>query len=293
MTDQVNQDAGNEGAQETPEARDARMAALYRSQLGEGHEGDDANVGDDKPQRPANLPEKFWDAEKGEPRLDALVKSYVELERAKAKPAEAAPEDDANLTDEQKTAKAEAEKEARATLGLPSIEEFSSLRDKLTAKMVAGEEFTDDDYKPWAKVGITREDVDTYKAGLEALGTLHKQAVFKEAGGEETYRAMIEWGRSTYSAEEIAAYDRDVHSNDPAVSQNAVRGLVARYQVANGRSGIDVTKNGAGASGEAYHSKAEMVADMRDPKYAKDSAFRAKVASKIAAARAAGIDLHS
>jgi hypothetical protein len=31
--------------------------------------------------RPADVPEKFWDAEKGELRLDALLKSYRELER--------------------------------------------------------------------------------------------------------------------------------------------------------------------------------------------------------------------
>ncbi len=32
--------------------------------------------------RPAQLPEKFWDAAAGEVRLDALLKSYLELERA-------------------------------------------------------------------------------------------------------------------------------------------------------------------------------------------------------------------
>ena len=31
--------------------------------------------------RPDGLPDKFWDAEAGRPRLDALMKSYVELER--------------------------------------------------------------------------------------------------------------------------------------------------------------------------------------------------------------------
>lgn len=31
--------------------------------------------------RPPYLPEKFWDAKRGEPRLEALARSYVELER--------------------------------------------------------------------------------------------------------------------------------------------------------------------------------------------------------------------
>ncbi len=34
-----------------------------------------------EPERPAHVPEKFWDAEKGEIRTEALLKSYAELER--------------------------------------------------------------------------------------------------------------------------------------------------------------------------------------------------------------------
>ena len=42
-------------------------------------------------QRPSDVPEKFWDAERGELRADALVKSYVELERKLGRPAENTP----------------------------------------------------------------------------------------------------------------------------------------------------------------------------------------------------------
>ncbi|MCC7427211.1 MAG: hypothetical protein IT557_09915 [Alphaproteobacteria bacterium] len=35
--------------------------------------------------RPADIPEKFWDAQKGEVRIDALLKSYRELERRLAR----------------------------------------------------------------------------------------------------------------------------------------------------------------------------------------------------------------
>ncbi|MCS6855979.1 MAG: hypothetical protein NZ523_14685, partial [Elioraea sp.] len=43
----------------------------------------DAALEDEAParKRPADVPEKFWDEEKGEIRLDALLKSYRELER--------------------------------------------------------------------------------------------------------------------------------------------------------------------------------------------------------------------
>jgi hypothetical protein len=50
------------------------------------------------PRRPPEVPEKFWDAERGAVRLDALLKSYRELERRLsqrlAPPAEDAPEEE-------------------------------------------------------------------------------------------------------------------------------------------------------------------------------------------------------
>lgn len=44
--------------------------------------------------RPAHVPEKFWDAEAGAVRTDALLKSYLELERRLSAPPAPAPETD-------------------------------------------------------------------------------------------------------------------------------------------------------------------------------------------------------
>jgi hypothetical protein len=41
---------------------------------------------DNKPQRPEHIPEKFWDAEKGEVRVEEMAKSYAELERTRSTP---------------------------------------------------------------------------------------------------------------------------------------------------------------------------------------------------------------
>jgi hypothetical protein len=58
--------------------------------IGELDSGDDLKVemagataaGDDlKPPRPAGVPEKFWNSESGAMRTEALLKSYLELER--------------------------------------------------------------------------------------------------------------------------------------------------------------------------------------------------------------------
>jgi hypothetical protein len=288
-----NQTAGAGEEQLTQEQLDAQAAEKYRAQFNKGDAS--AQVVDEgagnKPERPAHIPEKFWDAEKGEVRVEDLAKSYAELEKKGAKPAPAAEAGDENLTEEQKAEKAEAEKVARETLGLPSPEQLVEVRTKMTEKLLAGEAFDDSDYAPFEKLGFDRNTIDTIGAGLVALGEVHKAAVHKEAGGEEQYTAMLAWAKDEFTPEEIVAYNRDVHSNDKAVSLNAVRGLSARYKLSIGRPGRDATSKGAGKATDGYKSKAEMVTDMRDPKYAKDPAFRDQVAQKIRVARAAGIDL--
>lgn len=271
----------------TQEQLDAQNAEKYQTQLN-GDEPtaqvvDDANKGGDKPQRPEHIPEKFWDAEKGEVRVDDLAKSYAELEKSKAKPAE---KSEAEMTDEEKAAKADADKLAAATATA-----LAEHRQKMTDKMLAGEAFADEDYAPLEKLGLSREDVDTFAAGLQAIGELHKAKVHAEAGGEDAYKDMLAWAKDNYTSEEVAAYNRDVHSADRAVSLNAVRGLAARYKLANGRGGRDVTRNGSGKATEGYQSKAEMVADMQKPEYRTNPAFREEVSRKVGAARRAGVDL--
>jgi hypothetical protein len=54
-------------------------ASLVETPRGDGSESP-AVVGE-RTARPAGLPDKFWDEKNGQVRLDALVKSYLELER--------------------------------------------------------------------------------------------------------------------------------------------------------------------------------------------------------------------
>jgi hypothetical protein len=281
-----------EEVQLTPEQQ--ALADKYRAQFAEANPAGNPNAAEkpaegegekNKPTRPEHIPEKFWDAEKGEVRVDELAKSYTELERKKAEQPKPKEGEEAkpgeNGEGEQEIAHAEA------------LKEFRSLRDQATELLSKGEPLTDDIYAKMEKaVGLTRDDVDAFIAGQQALGQLAKYQVHTEAGGEDRYKAMIDWARANYSPEEVQVYDRDIHSGDPNVRLAAVRGLKARFAQANGEEGRSVTNGGNGNRAfDGYESGAQMRADMRDPRYKKDSAFRAEVARKVAAARAAGIDL--
>ena len=270
----------------TQEQRDAASAEKFRAQQQVPTDENIADGTDDeKPQRPEHIPEKFWDAEKGEVRVDELVKSYTELEKVKAAPASPKEGDGENANGEENANGKEGDDAALA--------EFGQLREKATDLLLAGQPLTDDLYVGFEKRGLSRDDVDAFIAGQQAIGQLIEMEMHKEVGGADTYKAMIDWAKTNLKPEEIDAFNRDVvDSNDRAVNLNAVRGLHARFQLANGRDSRDVTLNANGrAAGAGYASGAEMRADMASEKYKKDAGFRAEVARKVANSRQAGVDL--
>lgn len=297
MAENENPDKG--GEELTPEQRDAALAEKYRSQQRPPASGSDTasvegeqNKGE-KPARPEGVPEKFWDAEKGEVRILDLVKSYTELEKSRAKPdgKEGEGKEAEGKEGDGKEGDGK-EGEGKAPVDMAALSAtIATHREAMTEKLVAGKPLEDSDYKPFEDIGLSRDDVDAFVEGQKALGQLARAEVFKETGGEDAYKAMIDWARETYSADEVAVYDRDINSGDPAVRLNAARGLAARYAQANGKDGKSVTQKGSERGAEMYRSKAEMVKDMSNPDYAKDQAFRDRVAQKVRASYAAGVDL--
>jgi len=60
---------------------EATCTAAPADDLSDFDGSDDAPASEARPARPAGVPEKFWDAESGAMRTEALLKSYLELER--------------------------------------------------------------------------------------------------------------------------------------------------------------------------------------------------------------------
>lgn len=279
----------------TQEERDRASAEKYRNQL----DGQVAPLAEEsaeapaKTARPDNVPEKFWDAEKGEIRVDEVLKAHSELEKKLSQKPVAPKAKEGAGTGTGENAEGEQTDDGETPDPVAeAVKGFAALRERATAKLAAGEELDDEMYQGMEKHGLSREDVDTYIAGQQAIGTLAKMEVHNAVGGEDSYKAMIEWARSNFEEKEIEVYDRDIHSGDPAVRLTAAKGLAARYAQAMGNDGVSVTDGKHGNRGlDGYASGAEMRMEMRDPRYQTDAAFRENVARKAAAARKAGIDL--
>jgi hypothetical protein len=245
-------------------AHDAAMAAA----------GEQVSINGQPPaagsaQRPEGVPEKFWDAETGQVRVEALLESYKTLESSRSKPedkpAEPPAEPPADETSDSASPVSKAAKEFEET-GKLSEETFAELE----------------------KAGIDRATTEAYLSGIQAI----QQLAFVAAGGEEAYGQMIEWAGKNLTPAEIQAYDAAVGSNDPRVIAETVQALSTRYR-ANSRSEPDLVR-GRGqppSAVEGYRSKAEMTAAMSDPRYRTDPAYRQDVATRIAAAERAGTQL--
>lgn len=260
----VSLDTSKDASQPTLEELAAKMDAEAPPPADEG-EGE---------QRPEWLPEKFKSAED-------LAKAYSELERklSSKQPLEASEKAQDGKTAKEATEvgdeQTDAAKEAVKNAGLNF--------DDLSSKYWETGALEDADYAALEKSGIPRDLVDQFIAGQEAVLESTRQSVFNTVGGEDVYNDMTNWAAENLDRAEIAAYNRAVNSMDKAAAMMAVRGLKAQYDASVGvEPSRTVRGETARAGAQAYRSIAEMEADMRNPKYKTDPAFRKDVERKLA-----------
>lgn len=285
----MNAEGDSPEAKTAQQEHDAKMAALaddtgttIRAKDKDGnvlsHNGTEANNAEpenETVQRPDDIPEKFWDAEKGEVNVAALLKSQQDAEAAlQGKKPES--KDDAEEEGEEKPA-AQPEVVSKAT------EEYAEKG-----------ELSEETYKSLEAAGLSKDMVNDYIEGQKAIiGNLRTAAFSEFDGGEDTYLKAVDWARENMTEAEIAAIDVQLGSTNPAIIAQGAKALNAQYQ-----ANADITptnqivgNNGDASKGTYFKSGKEMQTAMADPRYKTDGAFRADVAGKIARAEAAGVSL--
>jgi hypothetical protein len=221
-----------------------------------------------KPERPADVPEKFWDAEKGVVNTEALLKSYTELEKGKAPAAQQDP------------AKAPADGE-KPPEGEPSKVNPQEAQDAAAKEFSEKGELSEETYKSLEAAGFPKDMVDSYIAGQMALAAQRDAQGYELAGGQEQYSAMAKWAGANLTAPELQAFN-DAIAGTPAQMKQAILGLKAQYEGAAGRD-PKLVQGGGGNGGVngAFASRAEVTAAMRDSRYRSDPAYRAEVERRI------------
>jgi hypothetical protein len=226
------------------------------------------------PTRPADVPEKFWDATAGKINTDALLKSYTELERARAAPA-AAPTPPA-------PAPAPGEPPAATPPAPPAPAPGKLDIAKLAAEVEAGG-LSPESVAALEAAGFTKDFAENVIQGQKALADrLDSQALEKAGLDKAKFDELAGWAATGLTTAEQDAFNKAMRG---PVEQRALflAGLKAKYEAANGVP--PTLLNGGGGGGNAaegaYASRAEVVVAMSDPRYAKDPAYRADVERRI------------
>lgn len=236
-------------------------------------------------ERPAHIPEKFWDAEKGEARWDDLAKSYSELEKRQPKTEETPAAEGESEGEEQapgtKIERKEDKPEGEAAPLTTAVEAFQAAFEEKNG------EVTDEDIGALESVGLPRQTIDTYLAGLKAIATLNQQAAETAAGGAEAFSSARSWAAEKLSDADLDYYNKTVA--DPKTSTQAVEWLMAKYRAARPPEGKRIPGvPSAAASGDLFRSTAQVTEAMGDPRYQRDPAYRQQVAEKLLRSKRAG-----
>jgi len=222
-------------------------------------QANDKNGSDDD--RPDWLPEKFESPED-------MAKAYKELE---AKLSSGDTESAQN--DQQQQQQAAEEAVENAGLDMQSLANEYSENGELTQESLEALE----------KVGITKDVVDQFISGQQAVAQQMHTEVVDEVGGKEAYDTMVEWAADNLPDEEVDAFNDALDSGNIQQIKLAVRGLQAQFTESEG---MEPSRHlGGSNSGDGlatYTSTEQMMRDMQDPRYAEDPAFRKQVEQKLA-----------
>lgn len=133
--------------------------------------------------------------------------------------------------------------------------------------------------------GYPRQMATTHVQGLLAMRDAAAAKVAAAVGGTETVNAALKWAASNKSPEEIKGINASLNASDPATQALIIKGLVresgAVAPVINGSDAPVLTS-------QPYPSEAQWKADLADPRYSKDPAFRQQVLNRTRATDLAG-----
>jgi pyruvate/2-oxoglutarate dehydrogenase complex dihydrolipoamide acyltransferase (E2) component len=150
-------------------------------------------------------------------------------------------------------------------------------------------QLSDEDYSQLQQAGFNREMVDAYLSGLQykaaqdsALTAQQIASIKAEYGGDAGYGKMLEWAGQNLKADEIEGFNQIVNGNrNLSAVKLAIAGLHSRYVAAVGREPKLIGGRAPRQTAERFESTAQVVEAMKDPRYAADPAYRAKVQEKL------------
>jgi hypothetical protein len=114
-----------------------------------------------------------------------------------------------------------------------------------------------------------------------ALNDSQVGEIQNRVGGEEQYTAMMQWAVESLPAADVETFDKIIDSGNMTSIAMAVDAVAKRFADANGQEGSMLTGRTAPDAPRGYRSQSELLADMNDPRYDTDPAYRNDVLIKL------------
>jgi len=224
--------------------------------------------------RPGWLPEKFKSPED-------LAKAYGELEKKLSQKKPEPAKQDAGLKID-KTQDAPKESASPETVETTVPSDLGELVKAATENYAATGKIDDTVYEAFAKKGISKELVDQFQAGTEALRGAFEGKVLEAAGGREQYAELSQWAAQNLSQEQLDRYNQMVTGGDIESAKLAVCGLQRMYSMAEGTKPNLISGQTSGGAQVPFASWDEVSAAMADPKYSASPAYRKQIEDRLA-----------
>jgi hypothetical protein len=205
------------------------------------------------------VPDKFM-LEDGTVDVEAMAKSYMELEKGYSK----------NTEETQETGEVE--------------NNFPLSDDEMAAygqELMQNGSLSEESFSAMEARGLPRAIIEQYIQGQQALVNQNQAQFLETVGGQENYDALADWASDNLSEAEITAYDNTMNTGDPNQIQMAIQGLFARYQQATNRPTLLKGDTGTSGASQAFRSWAEVTAAMKDPKYQNDPSYRQDIQNRL------------
>ena len=230
--------------------------ARIQSEKSEFAQGDTEESVDPQPEveRPEWLPEKFQSPED-------LAEAYSELEK-------------------QYHAKA-GDKDESVQEDAPQPSELNSTIQSASDEYAESGQLSEETFKSLEAAGISKDLVDLYISGVEAVSQQQTESLMNEVGGEANYKAMSDWASTALTEDEQDVFNATVESGDNKAALMAIRGLYARYTSDGGKSVNLYQGETVGSGVTPFTSTAQVTEAMQDPRYGKDPAYRAHIEKRL------------
>lgn len=241
-----------EEAPESQEHIDAMLAKVEGSQQ--------------DPERPEWLPEKFKSPED-------MAKAYASLESKLGQSSQ-------ESSSEQEEAGQEADTPQSANEVSELLDSKGLDFDVFQQEYAETGTLSSEAYEALQEAGFPKSMVDTWIEGQNALSQQMTANMQSIVGGPEQYNNLVQWAAENLPEDDIDAFNATMDTQDPKMIRLAVQGLNARYR---SEAEPSLLQGATGTvSGGKFNSNAELTEAMRDPRYAKDPAYRQAVADKLA-----------